>query len=61
MHSVNPIEKYGQCIEVLLVVLAPVTSKYRSGMFVLVENFTINGPDDTVVSTIKQKKMQVSL
>lgn len=61
MHSVNPTEKYGWCTEVLLVVLAPVTSKYSSRMFVLVENFTINGPDDTVVSTIKKKILNARL
>lgn len=34
---------------ILLVVLAPVTSKHSSRMFVLMEDFTIDGPDDTVV------------
>lgn len=32
-----------------LVVLAPVTPKYSSRMFVLVEDFAIDGPDDTVI------------
>ena len=39
-------------IDVLLVVLAPVTPKHRSRMFVLMEDFTIDGPDDTVFKTI---------
>lgn len=39
--------------EVLLVVLAPVTAKHSCRMFVFVEDFTINGPNDTV----KQKKI----
>lgn len=45
-------EKDGTWFEVLLVVLAPVTSEYSSRMFVLMEDFTIDGPDDTVVKTI---------
>lgn len=45
-------EKDGRWFEVLLVVLAPVTSEYSSRMFVLMEDFTIDGPDDTVVKTI---------
>ncbi len=36
-------------IEVLLVVLAPVAAKHSSRMFVLMEDFTINGPNDAVV------------
>lgn len=44
-------DKDGGWIEVLLVVLAPVTSEHSSRMFVLVEDFTIDGPDDAVVRT----------
>lgn len=47
-----PTEKDGRWIEILLVVLAPVTTKHSSRMFVLMEDFTIDGPDDTVVKTI---------
>lgn len=32
-----------------LVVLAPVTAKYSGRMFVLVEDFAIDGPDDAVI------------
>lgn len=39
-------------IEVLLVVLAPVTAKYSSRVFVLVEDFTIHVSDDTVIKKI---------
>lgn len=34
----------------LLVVLAPVAAEDSGGMFVLVEDFTVHGPDDAVVS-----------
>lgn len=37
-----------QTSEVLLVVLAPVTAKYGSRMFVLVEDFTVHRSDDAV-------------
>lgn len=47
----HPTEKHGRWIKILLVVLAPVTTKHSSGMFVLMEDFTIDGPDDTVVKT----------
>ena len=46
------INRVGRRTEVLLVVLAPVTSKHSSRVFVLMEDFTIDGPDDTVDKTI---------
>lgn len=51
MNSDGLPEEDGRKIEVLLVVLAPVTSKHSSGMLVLMEDFTIDGPDDTVGQT----------
>lgn len=38
----------GRYMEDLLVVLAPVTSKYSSRMFVLMKDFTFDGSNDTV-------------
>lgn len=35
----------------LLVVLAPVTAKHSGRVFVLVEDFAVDGPDDTVTKT----------
>lgn len=37
--------------QVLLVVLAPVAAEHSSGVFVLVQDFTVDGPDDAVATT----------
>lgn len=41
-------QELGLSPDYLLVVLAPVTPKHSSRMFVLMEDFAIDGPDDTV-------------
>lgn len=38
-------------MQVLLVVLAPVAAEHSGGVFVLVQGFTVDGPDDAVATT----------
>lgn len=46
-------EKDDGWIEVSLVVLAPVTAEDSGRMFVLMKDFTIDRPDDTVINEYK--------